>query len=374
MIRGILFNFLFFLSITTIAQTYIVKGSVKDSNGELLPFANVFFAETTYGTTTDNEGRFELRIEKAGTYDLVVRFVGYRTYAAQIKLSDQREYDLSITLEEDAITLGSVTVTGEKDERWQYNIQEFRYVFLGVSANARKCKIKNEDDVDFIEDEDAGILEAFSREPIIIENKALGYLIKYYLEEFKIDYKSGMSSYYGYTSFEKLKGSKRQERRWEEARTKAYNGSIVHFFSSLYENKLKEEGFKVQIAQDVKGFGRVLNPREADIGRELVVGNTELSKRLPFENYLYITYTKESESKDYSDYQSKFGGRHASVSFEPKRPQQSWISIVEGYEDIEFEESGYVYNPIAFLSAGYWGFEKVAEMVPINYRPQSENN
>ena len=73
----------------TMAQSFIVKGVVKDSNDEPLPFANVFFAETTHGTTTNEEGMFELNIPKAGTYDLIVRFIGYKTYAVQLKLSDK---------------------------------------------------------------------------------------------------------------------------------------------------------------------------------------------------------------------------------------------------------------------------------------------
>ncbi len=361
-----------FLTFSVVGQGFTVKGTVKDTQGTALPFANVFFAETTFGTTSNNDGGFVLEIPQAGTYDLVVRFVGYQTFAAQLKLEEQPVVNLNIVLEEDAVSLGTVTVRAEKDEQWMYQIQAFKREFLGLSANARKCKIINEQDIDFIEDPQAGTLVAFANGPIVVVNKGLGYKISYYLEDFTKNYKTGISSYFGYTSFEPLKGSKRQEKKWEAAREKAFNGSIVHFFSSLYENKLSEEGFNVQIAQDVEGLGRVLNPRTADLSKQLLLGNTNLSKRLPFENYLYITYGREAESEAYQNSKTRFGARHASVSKTPERSQQSWISMMEGYEDIEFEQSGYVYNPIAFYSAGYWGFEKIAEMVPINYRPKNE--
>ncbi len=368
--RAILFNFLFFLALSALGQSYKVTGTVLDQNGESLPFANVFFAETTYGTTTDNSGLFELTVPKAGTYDLIVRFIGYKTYAAQLKLNEQKEVNLQIVLEEDAVNLGSVTVTDKKDDKWRYNLMEFRRVFLGTTLNAARCKILNEQDIDFIDDTDSGTLEAFARGPIIIENKALGYRIKYYLENFAINYKTGLAGYVGYTSFEELKGNKRQDRRWEAARAKAYKGSITHFFSSLFENKLEQEGFDVNLARDIEGIGRVLNPQQAIMDTALVEGQTDLSRKLPFENYIYVTYKNEEESMEYKQSSPLQTSKHTSISRISKEGQLSWIAMLDGFDEIEFEDNGYIYNPVSFYSSGYWGYEKIAEMVPINYRPK----
>ncbi|MFT6873804.1 MAG: hypothetical protein ACJAVN_002826 [Roseivirga sp.] len=365
-----------FISFEGFAQDrYTVKGTVKDAvTGDLMPFATVFFAETTFGTATDDQGKYTLTVSNPGTYDFIVKFVGYKTYATQLKLGDQAEITMDVLIEADAKSLGDVVVTAKKDEKWQEHMREFRLIFLGESANARQCKILNEEVIDFIFDEEKVILEAFSSEPLIIENKALGYKIQYFLEHFEVNYTANISSYYGYTVFEELKSkSQRKINRWEANRKKAYDGSAVHFFTSLYENRLKEDGFFVQVAKDVTGMGRLIDAKDANVYQFLRGGTTDISKRLPFENLLYVTYDKEFESREYQEVKSRRSIGHASVSRLVKQPQQSWISIMDGFESIEFEPNGYVYNPVSFYSAGYWGFEKIAEMIPLDYRPKSDN-
>lgn len=365
-----------FISFEGFAQDrYTVKGTVKDAaTGDLMPFATVFFAETTFGTATDDQGNYTLTVSNPGTYDFIVKFVGYKTYATQLKLGDQAEITMDVLIEADAKSLGDVVVTAKKDEKWQEHMREFRLIFLGESANARQCKILNEEVIDFIFDEEKVILEAFSSEPLIIENKALGYKIQYFLEHFEVNYTANISSYYGYTVFEELKSkSQRKINRWEANRKKAYDGSAVHFFTSLYENRLKEDGFFVQVAKDVTGMGRLIDAKDANVYQFLRGGTTDISKRLPFENLLYVTYDKEFESREYQEVKSRRSIGHASVSRLVKQPQQSWISIMDGFESIEFEPNGYVYNPVSFYSAGYWGFEKIAEMIPLDYRPKSDH-
>ncbi len=375
-LKNYILLFLLLAGFNSLAQdSYTVSGVVKDAqSGEVMPFATVFFAETTFGTATDDDGRYSLTVAKPGTYDLIVKFVGYRTYAAQVKLGGQTEIKMDVLIEVDAKSLGSVEVTANKDKKWEEHMRQFRLTFLGESANARQCKILNEEVIDFIYDEKKVILEAFSSEPIIIENKALGYKIQYYLEHFEVNYASSMSSYYGYTVFEEMNSkSKRRMGRWEANRKKAYEGSPVHFFTSLYQNKLEQEGFLVQVAKDVNGSGRVLDARNANVFQYLTEGSNNLSKNLPFENFLYVTYDKELESKEYQEIQNKRRIGHVSTSKLVKKPQQSWISIMDGFESIEFEPNGYIYNPVSFYSAGYWGFEKIAEMIPLDYRPKTDN-
>lgn len=365
-----------FISFEGFAQDrYTVSGTVKDATtGDLMPFATVFFAETTFGTATDDQGKYTLTVANSGTYDFIVKFVGYKTYATQLKLGDQAEITMDVLIEPDTKSLGDVVVTAKKDSKWKEHMREFRLIFLGESANARQCKILNEDVIDFNFDEEKVILQAFSSEALIIENKALGYKIQYFLEHFEVNYTENVSSYYGYTVFEELKSkSQRRINRWEANRKKAYDGSVVHFFTSLYQNKLKEDGFFVQVAKDVTGMGRLIDAKNANVYQFLRGGTTDVSKRLPFENLLYVTYDKEFESREYQEVKSRRSIGHASVSRLVKQPQQSWISIMDGFESIEFEPNGYIYNPVSFYSAGYWGFEKIAEMIPLDYRPKPDN-
>ncbi|MGN0053473.1 MAG: TonB-dependent receptor domain-containing protein [Bacteroides sp.] len=65
-----------FFTLLTMPLYAQIRGVVKDTTGEPIAGANVFWAGTTQGTTTDLEGRFDLRRHKAERR-LVVSFIGY---------------------------------------------------------------------------------------------------------------------------------------------------------------------------------------------------------------------------------------------------------------------------------------------------------
>jgi len=344
---------------------YIISGVVKDaSTDETLPFANVFLTGTTYGTTSDQDGSFVLKIFEPGTYELIVRFVGFDTYVRAVSFTVPEEIAFEVELQPESVNLGSVVVTEERDAEWQRNLQVFKEEFLGTSKNAGKCKILNEEDISFYFNEEKQRLEAFIKEPIKIENKALGYRLDYYLEEFIIDYKLGYIRYYGFTQYSELKEGNDKKKKFIKAREKAYNGSIEHFFKALYADKLEQEGYDVMIAQDVQGLGRAVTAKNVNLYDSLLNGPNDLMKVLDFNNYVYITYLLEKESVEYTG-SGKFTIQGQAI---PKRTQRSWISLVNPEEPIFFERSGYVVNPVSFHSNGYWGFEKVADMLPSNYK------
>lgn len=97
------------------AQTK-VGGVVSDNAGKTVPFANVVFANSTTGTTTNEEGEFYLQSDD--TYDtLVISFIGYETL--KIPLRARVDLDMKIVLEEAASTLEEVVIyrgkTSKKD-------------------------------------------------------------------------------------------------------------------------------------------------------------------------------------------------------------------------------------------------------------------
>lgn len=62
-----------------------ISGQVRDSVMHApLPFASVFLANTSRGTTTDAEGRFRLADITPGHYDFGVSYVGYRLYSRPV--------------------------------------------------------------------------------------------------------------------------------------------------------------------------------------------------------------------------------------------------------------------------------------------------
>lgn len=95
-----------------IAQTY--QGTVKDTKGEAIPFANVVLyslPDSTFvaGTTTAGDGIFLLETEKAMSAYLAVSFIGYATQHTPAK-----ENVGIITLKENASELGEVVIKGRR--------------------------------------------------------------------------------------------------------------------------------------------------------------------------------------------------------------------------------------------------------------------
>lgn len=58
------------------AQAGRVAGTVKNQNGEVLPYASVFVKGTTTGTTTNSQGNYFLDLDP-GTYTITCQYVGY---------------------------------------------------------------------------------------------------------------------------------------------------------------------------------------------------------------------------------------------------------------------------------------------------------
>src|SRR5664280_2404130 len=69
--------------------------------------------------------------------------------------------------------------------RRKANMNLIKNIFLGTTENARKCKISNENDITFNYNSCRDTLKAFASKPILINNKALGYKISYYLDKFE---------------------------------------------------------------------------------------------------------------------------------------------------------------------------------------------
>lgn len=345
-------------------ERYIFKGVVMDAETkETLPFASVFMANTTFGTVSNEKGEFSIDVKNAGSYDLIVKFAGYATYARSFQIFEPQEIELDIQLEVETRFIGGVTVTAKRDEEWRRNLESFKKGFLGISPFAEQCTILNEDKIDFYYDAENNVFEAFAKEPLIIENKALGYRLKYILEEYKVFNRERYMRFYGFPVFEELKEGKEPRKRWLNNREMAYHGSTDHFFSALFNNKLKEEGYAVQPARKEDGK-MYLDKNEIDLFSLVREGSNQNSKRLSFENWLFVTY-KGGKSR----FGRNSGNGRVTVSSGTVMGNNpvSEVTMFEGKTFVEFESNGYVYNPLDYVVNGYWSNQKVGDLMPINY-------
>lgn len=98
--------FMLMLPLGLMAQT--IKGNVKDSSGNGLPYMNIVEKGTANGATSDDSGAFSITVSNLPT-TLVVSSMGYAT--KEVKISNSN--DVTIVVSEDN-TLEEVVVTGTR--------------------------------------------------------------------------------------------------------------------------------------------------------------------------------------------------------------------------------------------------------------------
>lgn len=378
---------------------YVLDGETH----EPVQFANVFFANTLVGTTTDTKGYFEMKDFSVGKYDLVISFVGYTTLVQSIEFQEYEVKQLHLEMQPDQIQLSDIWVK-EDTSGWKENFKIFKENFLGRTENAEKAKILNPKTLHLYFDKKTRVLYAHAREPIEVQNDALGYKLSYLLYEFEIDFAKGRFYSFGIPHFSELEtDSKRRRKKWGKARLEAYNGSTVHFFRSLRSATLNEEGFEVnkvfrvpnpdklpidsinqQIAyykalaiaqkmmdmetsQSMNYWNRMKQKPDLvdSLGQRIVTGNEIKSNQTDVVGYqgsLRVKYLNEKEAKGYA----RLHHRAA-----PLRVQISTIDFQEPL--LKIYENGYYEDVKSTFIDGYWAWSSnMAELLPLEYIPPAK--
>ncbi|WP_263785168.1 carboxypeptidase-like regulatory domain-containing protein [Salinibacter grassmerensis] len=356
-------------------------GTVVDSaTGDPLSDVNVFIAESMRGTTTDDQGRFRLTGVPLGAQQLYVSFVGYESTSRSLNLRESRPYRFEFALQETVLEGEGVVVEAERDEQWQRRFERFKAAFLGETPNAEQAKIRNREVLSF--DGGMGSLEAFAARPIVIENKALGYRVEYHLEDFKVTQRR--TQYDGEPFFEELEGSPAQEAKWEKARREAFLGSFHHLMLAMIEDRVEEQGFKLFYRQNAPGGppGRASSdpPGGGSFGSGFSGGGGRMSIEvsdimtdgdapdehiLDFQGAAEIIYLGEKQSEAYSTWREERTGRRGGRA---PRYQTSQFWLERGPATVDYK--GEVVERYGVTVSGYFGFERVADQVPKEYRPQ----
>ena len=97
---------LLFISIITIAQ---IKGTVTDTKGNPIPFANIYVQDTYMSTTSNEQGKYELTIKTPGNYIILYKYLGYKTEKKVIEFNTLSQI-VDVTLIEENIQLEDVVI------------------------------------------------------------------------------------------------------------------------------------------------------------------------------------------------------------------------------------------------------------------------
>lgn len=110
------FLLLLIIQSTIFAQYGTIRGFVYEKEtGEPILFTNVFLYKTTHGATTDGNGFFLISRVPTGSYNLVVKYLGYDSIAIPIVITQGEIVSKKIYLNRATVTLGEVNVSADRE-------------------------------------------------------------------------------------------------------------------------------------------------------------------------------------------------------------------------------------------------------------------
>ena len=90
-----------------------ISGKITGSDGKGLAYISVAVSNTTFGGATDGNGNYSFNADlKPGTYTLEFSGVGFKSQTQSLTVGSETSYTSNISLEEDALKLDEVIVTG----------------------------------------------------------------------------------------------------------------------------------------------------------------------------------------------------------------------------------------------------------------------
>lgn len=370
-----------------------LTGRVIDETGAPVPGATVFISNSKWAAATNNQGVFKISGLPAGSYEVLVRMIGFITSTQVFTISD-KSFTINVTLKPDAVALNEVKITANPDGNRDRYLKTFTEIFLGRSENARKSKILNSGVLRFSYDKATGTLTARSTDFVKVDNAALGYDVNFLLNSFSFNQNDQTFGYDGKVYFEELKGDEQKQKTWKKNRLSVYYGSMQHFFKALFSGTTEAEGFKVyKIADSELGQSANISistsarSRSTNIARTGVdradlkpVKPDSLFKTVGMNKVLkmpllvkdgdttrfYICYDRKSETSAFLN-----SGMHLKIPV-ANAQISSVYQVVPG--NIILNNDGSLLPQQSLLLQGYWAWPRVADMLPTEIEGVLEAN
>ncbi|HTD94585.1 MAG TPA: hypothetical protein VK644_12255, partial [Chitinophagaceae bacterium] len=229
--------------------------------------------------------------------------------------------------------------------------------------------------------------------------------------DFEVNFSAGTTQYFGYPYFEDMGKENDVKKKWRRNRETAFSGSVMHFMRSVFSNTVTENGFEVhrmvrvpnlekervkgiyrtwqQISHDPKShtmtvaigpsgpadsteyYSHIMGQKDYEdvYGRETIVADSLITgvegsyKIIFFKDYIYVTYKRELEDKEFLAFHRE--GR--SPTF-----QRSHLWLVN-QSPVSIDANGSYFPPQEVFSMGYWAWnEKLADTLPIDYASETD--
>lgn len=363
-----------------------IKGTVVNDIDKPIENVNIYLDGTKTGTTSAADGSFSLTSKNNNS--LVFQKDNYETVI--VNTSDVLNKKLKVVLIK-AKEIEEVVIIPFTETAYKNYIKYFLDSFIG--SDQSNVKIKNQRSLKFSYDKTNKILRVKAPQTLIIENKNLGYKIDYNLQDFVGDFENKTTRYTGTSFFKETKNTDKIKLN----RMNAYDGSQVHFFRSVFANKVADEGF---IVNQISKFPNSKYPTEEELQRLkdftemfkskgtlnipediLDIGNRKRSEQ-PYKIGITKTqipetdYTKKTDNKLFLDYDYMMQINFKRYFYELQKGQfvKTTIPIVETSflhpenDTFEIYTNGNTSNPGMLTNQGEFTKNKIEFLLPLDYQ------
>ena len=363
-----------------------INGTVVNDIGKPIADVSIYLDGTKTGTVSTADGTFSLSISKNN--NLVFKKDNYETFI--VNTSEILNKKLKVVLIK-AEEIEEVIIIPFTEKAYKDYINYFLTSFIGTDQ--ANVKIKNQRSLKFSYDKTNRILRVKAPQTLIIENKNLGYIIDYNLQDFVVDFENNTTSYLGTSFFKETKNTDKVKLN----RMNAYDGSTFHFLRSMYSGKVKDEGFIVnqvtkfpnpkypteEELRYLKDFKKTFKPTKniaipEDI-QDIISRKTsepEYKVAVTKFNIPETDYIKKSDGKVLLDFKDILEIKHNKYFYElkskeivrSKLPVQQSSNIHSNDEIFEIYSNGNCSNPANLMLQGEFTKNKIEFLLPLDYQ------
>ena len=105
------------------AQAATLSGFVTDAdNGESLPLASIVLTQVQLGAASNSSGYYAVKEIPAGTYEVVISYIGYKSWRDTLAFSD-RDVRLDVALQVESVDLEEIVIQAERREELEQATQ-----------------------------------------------------------------------------------------------------------------------------------------------------------------------------------------------------------------------------------------------------------
>ncbi|MBO6184989.1 MAG: carboxypeptidase-like regulatory domain-containing protein [Chryseobacterium sp.] len=363
-----------------------IKGTVVNDIDQPIANVSIYLDGTKTGTVSAADGSFSLN--STNNNSLVFQKDNYETFT--VNTSDVLNKKLKVVLIK-AKEIEEVVIVPFTEAAYKNYINFFLDSFIGYDKE--NVKIKNQRSLKFAYDKSNKTLKVKAPQTLIIENKNLGYTIEYNLVEFSANFDENTTRFVGTSFFKETKNTDKVKMN----RMNAYDGSQVHFFRSVFANKVADEGFIVnQITkfpnskypteeelQRLKDFAQMFKSKGTlNVPEDILDIGTRKRNEQPYKIAITKTqipetdYTKKTDSKLYLDYGYMMQINFKKYFYELKKGQfvKATIPIVQTSflhpesDTFEIYTNGNTSNPGMLTNQGEFTKNKIEFLLPLDYQ------